>query len=83
MSDTSKHDKHAPKIEQATAFTTWQNLAKIEATKLLDESSSAMERYYTETERMMHESSRLWVAQSRAMHEMSRAFLAGVRTMMG
>ena len=83
MSETRKNDGAAPKIEQATAFTGWQNLCKSEAHKFLDESSRAMERYYGESERMMNEGSRLFAAQTRAMHEASSAVMAGLRTMMG
>lgn len=83
MTDTNKHDKAAPKIEPATAFTTWQNLWRGEAQRFLDESNQAMERYYGEAERMMSEGSRLFAAQTRAMHDASRAVLSGARTMVG
>ncbi|MBI1944836.1 MAG: hypothetical protein HYS27_04025 [Deltaproteobacteria bacterium] len=83
MSETNKHDKAAPKIEAATAFTTWQNLWRGEAQRFLDESNQAIERYYGEAERMTSEGSRLFAAQTRTMHEASRAVLAGVRTMVG
>lgn len=83
MSETHKNEKAAPKIEQATAFTTWQNLWRGEAQRFLDESGQAMERSYGEAERMMHEGSRVFAAQTRAMHELSRAVLAGYKTMLG
>ncbi|MCC7070706.1 MAG: hypothetical protein IT383_05250 [Deltaproteobacteria bacterium] len=83
MSETHKNEKAAPKVEAATAFTTWQNLWRGEAQRFLDESGQAMERYFGEAERAMHEGSRLFAAQTRAMHEMSRAVLAGTKTMLG
>ncbi len=83
MSETNKNEKAAPKIEQATAFTTWQNLWRGEAQRFLDESNQAIERYYGEADRMMHEGSRLFAAQTRAMHEASRSVMAGFRTMLG
>lgn len=83
MSETHKTDKTAPKIDQATAFTTWQNLYRAEAGKLLDEGSAAMERAYAESERMLTEGNRLFAAQGRAMQEASRAVFTGLRAMIG
>jgi hypothetical protein len=69
--------------DAATPFYTFSNLWKGEMQRVLDETTSAMEKGFAEYERAVTETSRFSAAQARAMHEAGRALLNGARVMMG
>ncbi len=81
-STETKHQNRAP-ADITTPFYTFANLWKTEMQRVLDESSSAMEKGFAEYERAVQESSRFSAAQARAMHEAGRALLNGAKVMLG